>query len=126
MPVSARLLAGKMQALGPEDSFQKDFAKVSGREIRVEVRSDALRQQEHVRLPGRHIQVQATGLQIIALPVVRGLPEYILQSPLAVAEIRERQPDVTLALVGRIVYRHQQRRGTGTVPGKGQETIPGP
>ena len=75
-----------------------------------------------MRLPGRYVQVQGAGLQIVALPVVRGIPKQVLQSPLAIAEIWERQPDVTLALVGRIVHRHQQPLGTGTIPGKGQET----
>ena len=36
------------------------------------------------------------------------------------------QPDVTLALVGPIVHRHQQPIPTRALPGKGQEAIPGP
>ena len=54
------------------------------------------------------------------------MTEQVLKPPLAVAEVRERQPDIALALVGGIVHRHQQSVCTGTVPGKGQEAIPGP
>ena len=79
-----------------------------------------------MRLPGWHIQVEAVGLQVVALPVVRGLTEHILEPPLAGAEVCERQSDVALALVGRIVHHHQQPCGSRAVPGKGQKTIPGP
>ena len=65
-------------------------------------------------------------LQIVALPVIRGMTEQVPKPPLAVAEVRERQPDIALALIGGIVHRHQQSVCTGTVPGKGQEAIPGP
>src|SRR4029434_11144796 len=54
------------------------------------------------------------------------MTEQVLQPPLAVAKLCERQPDITLALVGGIVHRHQQSVCPWVVPGKGQEAIPGP
>src|SRR5215471_11818284 len=43
-----------------------------------------------------------------------------------VAEIRKRQPDVALALVGSIVHYNQEWLFTAAFPGKGQKTIPSP
>src|SRR4030095_3258962 len=54
------------------------------------------------------------------------MTEQVLQPPLAVAKVCERQPDITLAPVGGIVHRHQQSVCPWVVPGKGQEAIPGP
>ena len=59
-------------------------------------------------LPGRLVQVESARVQILTLPIVRGITEHILKPPLAVAEIRERQPHVTLAWVGGIVHCYQQ------------------
>src|SRR5262249_5525838 len=86
----------------------------------------APRQPEDGGLPGRLIQVQSAGLQIVALAVICGMTEQVLKPPLAITEVRERQLDITLALVGGIVHRHQQSVCTGAVPGKGQEAVPGP
>jgi len=59
-------------------------------------------------LPGSHVQKQAARLQIIALSFIGGIAELILQPPLGIPEVRERQPDVALTLIGGIVYRDQK------------------
>src|SRR5437762_1138399 len=81
---------------------------------------------ENVRSPWRPIQVESARLQLVALPRVRRVTDHILESPLAVAEIRERQPHVTLTLVGGVVHRHQQALAARALPGKGQEALPSP
>ena len=62
-------------------------------------------------------------LQIAAIAIVDDFLELILEPPLTATEIRERQPDVTLALVGCIVHRHQQPLAVRALPGEGQEAI---
>jgi hypothetical protein len=54
------------------------------------------------RIPRRSITVQITCPQIVALQVVSGITDQVLQPPLATAKSREWQPDITLALVGGI------------------------
>ena len=66
------------------------------------------------------------GLQVVAVPVVDGRTHLILQPPRAAAEVRERQPDVALALVGGIVHGHQQPFAAGALPGERHEAIPRP
>ncbi len=86
----------------------------------------ALREREDVRAPRWLVQVESPRLQVVAVPLVGGVTEQILSRHCAVAEVCKRQPHVALALVGRVVHRHQQPLATGALPGKGQEAIPRP
>ena len=78
-----------------------------------------LGQRECACLPGRRVQVQPARLQIVAVPFVRGITEQVGEPPFAAAEVRERQPDVALALISRVVDRHQQSFAAGTFPAEG-------
>src|SRR5262249_50881381 len=92
-------------------------------------------------LPGGYVEEQSALLQVVTVPVVRGIPQQVRQPPPVFPEVCERQPHVTLALVSRIVHRHQQAllpltptplprgergRGEGGLPGERQEAVPGP
>src|SRR5262249_51873880 len=46
--------------------------------------------------------------------------------PLVIIQVRERQPDIALALVRSVVHRDKQPRATRGLPRKGHEAIPGP
>ncbi len=83
-------------------------------------------QREDVRPPRRFVEVEPARLQIVALPLVGGITDQIIQLPLPVAEIRKRQPHVALTLIERIVHRHQQPLVIRVLPGKDQEAIAGP
>ena len=48
-------------------------------------------------------------MQVIAVPLVAGRAELILQSPFLAGEVRERQPNMTLALIGGIVHGDHER-----------------
>src|SRR4029453_12584280 len=50
----------------------------------------------------------------------------ILEPPLTTIEIREREPDEALALIGSVVHGHQQPLIPWTLPGIGQEAVRGP
>ena len=97
-----------------------------GLKMRYRGRFADLRDGKRPATPGRLVEVQAAALQIVAIPIVRGVTEQVVQPPAAVAKVWKRQPHVALALVGRIVHRHQQPLATGTLPGKSHEAIPGP
>ena len=83
--------------------------------------------QDHA-LPGGHIQEQPARLQFIAIAVVDGVTELISQPPAATGQVREGEPEVTLALVGSIIHRDQQplRTFTRVLPGEGHEAVGGP
>jgi len=59
---------------------------------------------ENAGLPGSHVEGQASPLQVIAIPVEAGRAELIPQQPFLSGEIRERQSDMALALIGGIVH----------------------
>jgi hypothetical protein len=65
-------------------------------------------------------------LQIVAVSVVRGGANLVLESPLAASKVRDGQPDVALALVRSVVHGGQQPLITWAIPGKGYEAIAGP
>ncbi len=65
-------------------------------------------------------------MQVVAVPVVDGGTEQIREPPMTAAEVRERKPDITLALVGRIINIYQQAFPTGSFPGTRQEAVAGP
>jgi hypothetical protein len=74
-------------------------------------------------LPGSHVQIQASSLQIIAIPLVAGRAKLILQLPFLAGEDCKRQPNMTLALIGGIVHRDYQRLPRGALPGENQKAI---
>jgi hypothetical protein len=80
-------------------------------------------QGEYERLPGRHIQVQAAAFQIVDVAIVDGLSQQVGQRPLVLPKVRKRQPDVTLALVARLIHRHLQPLAVGALPGKRQNAL---
>src|SRR5512136_2887659 len=77
-------------------------------------------------MPGRDIQVQTSGLQVVPVSIVLCIAKKILQPPVPVAEVGEWQPDVTLALVGSVVHCHQQPFSIEGLPDEGHEAIPRP
>ena len=60
------------------------------------------------------------------MAIVASLAHEILQSHCVAGQIGEGEPDITLALVDRIIHRHQQLLLTRSFPGKGQKSIPRP
>ena len=52
--------------------------------------------------------------------------DLILQPPLAVTQVRERETDMALALVVRIVHRDQQPLSILPLPSKGDKAVVGP
>lgn len=82
-------------------------------------------QGEHGRLEWRGVKIQTARSQLAAIAVVDDVSQAILEVPPAAIEIRERQPNVTLTLIGSEVHGHEQA-AAGSLPGEGQETVPGP
>ena len=66
---------------------------------------------EDGNVPRRHVQVQSARLQIATISVIDGIAHLILQLPLVIIQVRERQPDIALALVRSVVHRDKQPRG---------------
>src|ERR1700730_18106325 len=80
-------------------------------------------QRKDAGLPGRHIQIQPASLQVVAVPLVPSRAELILQLPFLAGEIRKRQPNKTLALVGGIVDGGHERFALRSLPAENQEAI---
>jgi hypothetical protein len=59
-----------------------------------------LDQSENGSLPRSHVQVESSSQQIVAIPLVTGPAKLILQLPFLAGEVRQRQSNMTLALVG--------------------------
>src|SRR5579863_4434001 len=79
-----------------------------------------------VRLPGSQIEEQPASLQVVAVPLVPGRAELILQLPCPSGNIRKRQADMTLAVVGGIVYNDHERISPWVLPGERHEAVVGP
>src|SRR5215510_6014314 len=71
--------------------------------LRVTCRLFASLQNEDASLPGRHVEEQAARLQIVAVPIIPGRVELILDAPFLAGQIRKRQPRIALALIRRVV-----------------------
>src|SRR5262245_8124328 len=77
---------------------------------------------EHTRRPGRHVQEQSLAHQIVAVPVVVGAAQPILEPPRLAPEACERQADVTLTLVAGVVDGNDPFFGIA-LPGKDEEAV---
>jgi hypothetical protein len=78
---------------------------------------------ENVVLPRGHIQVQSARLQVGPVAIVPGLAKQVLKAPRPTAEVGEGEPDVTLALVGRVIHGDEQAVAAGALPGVGNEIL---
>src|SRR5262245_3285699 len=76
-----------------------------------------------MRLPGRDIQTQSLRLQLIAVAVVAGGTELILQATLLAGQILKWQSQPALALVGGIIHRDEQSLVGRPLPREGHKTI---
>src|SRR3954466_5409948 len=83
----------------------------------------AITHREDARLPGCHVQEQPASVQIVAVPVVNGLRQLILQAPFLAAQVRERKADVALALIGGVVDGHDEAVALAALPGERQEAV---
>src|ERR1700730_5076702 len=78
--------------------------------------SGTLRERKYAGLPRLHIEEQPAPKQIVSVPIVTGIIELILEAPVLAGEICKQQPDVTLALVGCVVHRHDQPLAARALP----------
>ena len=76
--------------------------------------------------PAWHVKVKAAHLEIITLVLVRGGGHEIFKSNCVALEVRKRQADMALTLVGGIVHCHEQPFLTRVLPGKNHKAIRGP
>src|SRR5215471_20863118 len=74
-------------------------------------------------VPGRHVQEETARCQIVAVAVVGRLADPVLEPPASAPEVREGQPHVALALVGRVVDGDEQPFAGRVLPGKGHEAV---
>ena len=74
-------------------------------------------------LPGSHFQEQPFTLQIVTIPLEAGRAELILQPPFLAGKVRERQPNMTLALIGRVIHGDHEQFSLRALPGEDQEAI---
>jgi hypothetical protein len=79
---------------------------------------------KHVKHPGAQIELKAARPQVIAIAVVDGLAQFILESPLPGTKIGERKSNVTLALMRRIIHGDESFLALGAGPRKGHKIIP--
>jgi hypothetical protein len=82
--------------------------------------------EKHGSLPGSHIQEQAADLEVVAVPFIDRRRELILETPITARKTGKVQPNVTLTLVGSIVYGHDESFIGRSGPGKGQKAIMSP
>src|SRR5215470_9679015 len=77
-------------------------------------------------VPGRHVQEETARRQIVAVAIVGRLADPVLEPPASAPEVREGQPHVALALVGRVVHGDEQPFAGRVLPGKGHEAVTRP
>src|SRR5262245_45910902 len=80
-------------------------------------------EREDEGFPGRLVQEEAASQEVVAVSVVDGVPELVLEAPPATAQVGEGQAHEALSLVGREVHGHDEPLCHAVVPGEGHEAV---
>src|SRR5581483_7092273 len=75
--------------------------------------------------PRRHVEIETSVQEVVAVSIINGRPHPVLQTPGASCQLRKGKPHVALALGGTEVHRHQLLCGVWSRPSIGNKVVKG-